>query len=681
MYQLGVDTGGTFTDFVAFDAAAGETITFKRPSSPDHPAEVVAEGLVYLERHHGVAPERIARLVFGTTVATNALLERKGARVGLLTTEGARDTLEIQRMWRQRLFDLYLRKPEPFVARRDRFEVAERVSADGAPVVPLSQEAAAALAERVGGHYEAIAVCLLFSFLTPEHERQLRDAIHASTPEAFVTLSSDVSPEFREYERTSTTVMNAYVMPKIDRLMEQLGQLMREAGYPGPIGIMQSNGGFMTVETARRFPVNTLLSGPAGGVVGAMEVARKAGLDNVIAMDMGGTSLDVSVMTDGALDLAPESEMAGFPVRVPQVNVHTIGAGGGSIARMVQGVLKVGPDSAGADPGPACYGRGGDAPTSTDAAATLGYIDPQFFAGGAVALDLDAGQRVIAETLAEPLQTDAAGAAFAVVRVQVANMVNGIRAVTVERGQDPRAFALLSFGGAGALYAGFVAEELGIERIIVPINAGVLSAFGMLLSDVKHTKTTSRLMAAEEGAGDAVEDLFAQLESDLKQMLLGEGVSAAGISMERSCEARYRGQAYEVGVPTEAGTSVAALVERFHKAHARLYGHASRGEPVEFVNFRVVAHGETEKARIAAAGDPGGATPLPPPACHRSAYFGPAFGWRRCPVHDRARLRPGMEATGPLLVADDNATTVVLPEHRVHVDAFGNLIITVSQQG
>lgn len=681
MYQLGVDTGGTFTDFVAVNKATGATVTFKLPSSPDDPASVVAAGFERLSRDHGIAATEIERFVFGTTVATNALLERKGARVALLTTEGARDVLEIQRMWRQRLFDLYLRKPEPLVARRDRYEVPERIAANGEVVRALTEEDAEKLADIATGDYEAIAVCLLFSFVAPEHEHRLRDAILRRAPDTHVSLSSEISPEFREYERTSTTVMNAYVMPKIDWLMSRLDTSTRAKGYQGPIGIMQSNGGIMSVETAQRVPVNTLLSGPAGGVVGAMQMARVAGLKNVVAMDMGGTSLDVSVVTDGEVELTPESYMGGLPIKVPQISVHTIGAGGGSIARIVQGVLKVGPESAGADPGPACYGLGGREPTSTDAAAAVGYIDPGFFAGGAVKIDIDKGREVIAEHLQDALGMNVAEAAFSIIEVQVANMVNGIRSVTVEKGRDPREFALLSFGGAGALYAGLVAEALGMRQILVPVNAGVMSAHGMLLTDVKHTQSTTRLLQAESGIRDEVVHIFEALESALTKTMALEGVSAEHVFMERRCEARYRGQAYEVSVEMAEDLSIPDLVEAFHLAHAELYGHSAPEEAVELVNFRVTAIGEVAKPEIAEL--PGGEqhTRGPAPASVRQAYFGPRSDWQECLVYDRAVLPPGTRLTGPALVADSNATTVVYPGHELRVDRFGSLLITVPQQG
>ena len=451
MYYLGVDTGGTFTDFVALNARTGEIATFKVPSVPEDPARAVRAGIERLRDACGIDPSRIGRFIFGTTVATNAVLEHKGARTALVATRGTRDVIEIQRLWRSHLFDLYIRKPPPLVPRRWRFEADERIGACGEIVTPLTGEEAARVANLIAeGGFESVAVCGLFSFLNPAHERRLRDAIAAAAPDVPVSISSEVSPEFREYERATTTVMNAYVMPRIDGLASRLEAVVGESGCGGQVRIMQSNGGLMSVATTRRHPVRTLLSGPAGGVVGAVGVAHSAGLGDVIAMDMGGTSLDISLVRGGEIALSTEGRVGDYPVQVPQVDVHTIGAGGGSIARVIRGALKVGPESAGADPGPVCYGKGGMQPTSTDAAVTLGYIDPRRSSRAARCAWTwmpRAGRS--RRHVGEPLGMDAAEAALAIVRVQVAEMVIGIRAVSVERGWDPRDFTLLPVRGRG----------------------------------------------------------------------------------------------------------------------------------------------------------------------------------------------------------------------------------------
>ena len=681
MHYLGVDTGGTFTDFVALNARTGGIATFKVPSVPEDPARAVLAGVERLRDRHGVDPARIGRFIFGTTVATNAVLERKGARTALVATRGTRDVIEIQRLWRSHLFDLYIRKPPPLVPRRRRFEVDERIGARGEVVTALTEEEAGRIAERIAeGGFEAVAVCGLFSFLNPSHERKLRDAIVAAAPDTLVCVSCDVSPEFREYERATTTVMNAYVMPRIERLVQRMQTLVGEVGCPCQVRIMQSNGGLMSVAATRSHPVRTLLSGPAGGVVGAVGVARAAGLDDIIAMDMGGTSLDVCLVRGGEITLSTEGRVGAYPVQVPQVDVHTIGAGGGSIARVVRGALKVGPDSAGADPGPVCYGKGGVQPTSTDAAVTLGYIDPAYFAGGEMRLDVNAARHAVEERVGRPLEMDAAEAALAIVRVQVAEMVIGIRAVSVERGWDARDFALLPFGGAGALYAGLVAEELGIARIFVPIEPGVLSALGMLLTDVKYTDVVTRLMDTDTASAAAFGEIFEALERNLHRELSGEWMEADAIRFERSCDMRYRGQAYEINVPVPedaADRLVAAMTDAFDALHRSLYGQAAEGDPVEFVNYRVTGIGAIRKPELRPC-EAGSRRPAPKGV--RRACF-PVAGWIETPVFERAGLGPGAVLSGPALIEEPGATAVLFPGHRLDVDRLGNMTIEVTACG
>ena len=681
MFGLGVDTGGTFTDFVALNSRTGEIATFKVPSVPEDPAQAVLAGVERLRDRYGVDPSRIGRFIFGTTVATNAVIERRGARTALVATKGTRDVIEIQRLWRSRLFDLYIRKPPPLVPRRWRFEADERIGARGEVVTALTDEEAGRIAALIAeGGFDAVAVCGLFSFLNSVHERRLRDAIAAAAPDALVSISSEVSPEFREYERATTTVMNAYVMPRIDRLAGRLEALAGEIGGAGRIRIMQSNGGLMSVAAARSHPVRTLLSGPAAGVVGAVGVAKAAGLDDIIAMDMGGTSLDICLVRGGEIALSSEGRVGAYPVQVPQVDVHTIGAGGGSIARVVRGTLKVGPESAGADPGPVCYGKGGLHATSTDAAVMLGYIDPAGFAGGEMGLDADAARRAIEEHVGGPLGMDAAEAALAIVRIQVAEMVIGIRAVSVERGRDPRDFALLPFGGAGSLYAGLVAEDLDIGRIFVPIEPGVLSALGMLLTDVKHTSVVTRLMDTDTATAAAFEGIFKTLQRKLHRELSGEGMGADAIRFERSCDMRYRGQAYEINVPVPevaADKLVAAMTDAFHVRHRSLYAQAAEGDPVEFVNYRVTGIGVIRKPELKPRED-GARRVLPRGA--RWACF-PHTGWIETPVFERVGLAPGTELSGPALVDEPGATVVLFPGHGLKVDRLGNMTVRVGSRG
>lgn len=678
MYYLGVDTGGTFTDFVALDAESGEIATFKVPSVPEDPARAVLAGVERLRDRHGVEPSQIGRFIFGTTVATNSVLELKGAKTALVATKGTRDVIEIQRLWRSHLFDLYIQKPPPLVPRRWRFEADERIDAQGEAITPLTDAEAERIADLIaGGDFEAVAVCGLFSFLNPAHERKLRDAILAAKPDALVSISSDVSPEFREFERATTTVMNAYVMPRIDHLANRLETLLKEIGCACQLRIIQSNGGLMNVATTRSHPVRTLLSGPAGGVVGAVGVAKAAGFDDIIAMDMGGTSLDICLARGGQVTLSTEGQVGAYPVQVPQVNVHTIGAGGGSLARVIRGALKVGPESAGADPGPVCYGKGGEEPTSTDAAVTLGYIDPDYFVGGEMSLDVEGARRAVETHVGAPLGMDAAEAALSIVRVQVANMVTGIRAVSVERGWDPRDFALLPFGGAGSLYAGLIAEDLGISHIFVPIQPGVLSALGMLLTDIKYTDVVTRLMDTETASAETFEEIYAGLEANLQKELSGEGMAAGAIRFDRTCDMRYRGQAYEINVPLPDAAPdalVEAMADAFHALHRSLYGQAAEGDPVEFVNYRVTGVGVMKKPDLKPLDGKANGESAPKGA--RRAYF-PGIGWAETPTYERSTLAPGATIAGPALVEEAGATVVLFPGHDLTVDGFGNMTIKV----
>ena len=682
MHYLGVDTGGTFTDFVALDAGSGDVVTFKVPSMPADPARAIVAGLERLRDRHGVEPEDIGRFIFGTTVATNSILELKGANTALVTTLGTRDVIEIQRLWRHHLFDLYIQKRPPLVPRRARIEVDERVGADGGVVRELSDAEAARIAGIIAdGGYDSVAISLIFAFLAPDHERRLRAAILARCPGMHVSISSDVSPEFREYERSCTTVMNAYVMPAIHRLVERLEGMLAEAGCGAELRIIQSNGGLMNAAKTRAHPVHTLLSGPAGGVVGAAGIAGPAGHDDIITMDMGGTSLDICLIQGGDVTLSSEGQVGGFPVQVPQVNVHTIGAGGGSIARVIRGALKVGPESAGAEPGPVCYGRGGAEPTSTDAAVALGFIDPDYFVGGEMTLDVEGAKTAVAEKVGVPLGLAAAEAAMAIVRVQTANMATGIRAVSVQQGLDPRGFTLLPFGGAGALYAGLIAAELGIGRILVPVQPSVLSALGMLLTDVKYTEVATRLVGEEDVSGAVLTEIYGGLEDRLTAALAGEGIAGADVALERSCDMRYRGQAYEINVPVSGGAlddaAASALVIRFHDRHEALYGQAARDEPVELVNYRVTGLGVMQKPELKplVGGDGDGGPPTPKGV--RAAYFGTAAGWRDCPVFERTALSPGATLDGPAIVEEAGATIILYPGHGLEVDGYGNLIIAV----
>ncbi|MGF7161577.1 N-methylhydantoinase A [Rhodoligotrophos appendicifer] len=679
MYYLGVDTGGTFTDFVLFDHSTASISTFKIRSTPHDPGEAVERGLERLKDEYGVTGENLARLIFGTTVATNAVLEGRGAKTALVATQGTRDVLEIQRQWRHRLFDLYLTKPAPLAARRHRVEIAERVTASGDIHVALTDDAIDGLVDRLSAMaVESVAVSLLFSFLRPDHERRIAKAISTRLPHLHVSISSEISPEFREYERSATTVMNAYTMPKIHALAMRLEQALERFGFRGQFAIVQSNGGVMSLAKARSHPVNTLLSGPAAGVVAAAALGRLGGVDTVLGFDVGGTSTDIALVEDGEVRLSAEGGIGGYPVKVPQVRVHTIGAGGGSIARPELGLLKVGPQSAGAMPGPVAYGNGGTEPTGTDAAVALGYIDPAYFLGGEMALDREAARHAIAEKVAGPLKLGIDAAALAIIKVQVANIVSGIRKVSVDVGKDPRGFALMPFGGAGGIYAGAVAVEAGMSQIILPPHASVLSALGMLLTDIRHDRVKTRLMALAETEPATLASIFDGLKIDAAGDLERDQIDESRVAYEFSCDMRYEGQAYEINVrlPVEGAQpriEMPSLRQSFDHEHERLYGQCSPSEPVEIVNLRLGAIGRVEKASLPRLPASDGRAPAP--RTSRSMLFDEVTGWIDCPVYDRDGLAPGMRLVGPAVIEDRGASIPLLPDHEATVDDWGIIFI------
>lgn len=685
MYYLGVDTGGTFTDFVLFGRSSRQIRTLKTRSVPADPAAAVDAGLKRLHREFGVGANLIERFIFGTTVATNAVLEQKGAAVALLTTRGMRDVLEIQRQWRSRLFDLYLQKPPPLALRRHRIEVEERVLASGEVLAALTDaeiERCISVLSRL--QIDAIAIAFLFSFLRPDHELRMAAAIRNSLPHLRVATSFETSPEFREYERTATTVMNAYTMPKMDALVTRLEEVLRRSGFSGTFGIIQSNGGIMSITKAKRYAVNTLLSGPAGGVVGATAVARYSQIGSFVGFDVGGTSTDITLVENGEVRLWPVGAIAGYPVRVPQVGVHTIGAGGGSIARPVLGMLKVGPQSAGANPGPACYGMGGTEPTGTDAALALGWIDPDYFVGGEIRLDRTLAERAIAEKIAAPLGLDSELAALSIIEVQVSNIVAGIRKVSVEVGKDPREFDLLPFGGAGGIYAGLVAREAGMRRIVLPRYPSVLSALGMLMTDIRHDAVTTRLARLDMLDSKAVAGIFSELTESATATLARDGLRREHISFIFSCDLRYVGQAYEINVPVEPPPTleIGSLRAAFDAEHKRLYGQCSEKEPVEVVSYRVGAVARVEKAEL---------HPLPRqmrgharPRADRRILLERDIGWIDAPVYERDSLAPGDGFAGPAIVEDRGSSFVLRPGHLLNVDLYGNILVdlpTGQEQG
>ena len=682
-WLIGVDVGGTFTDFFAFDDETRTVRLYKRPSTPENPAAAIAEGLREMCREFGIAPREVARVCHGTTVATNALIQRRGGKVAVITTKGFRDLLEIGRQTRPHMYSLQLDHPEALVPRQRRFEVEERITAGPRVLTPLEPDslARAVNAVRASGA-EACAVCLLFSFLDATHERAVGEALARTGNGLYVSLSSEVQPEFREYERFSTAVLNAYLQPVVARYVSFLESELAREMAAAKVGIYQSSGGLMSPATARKFPIRTALSGPAAGAVGAIHAARRAKRPNIITLDMGGTSADIALIRNYEADVRFDRDVAGFPVRLPMVDIHTIGAGGGSIAWFDRdGLLKVGPLSAGADPGPACYGRGGGEATVTDANLVLGRLSERGLIGGRMRLDRAAAEAALAP-LAKRLGYSVERVARGIVEIVVANMVRAICTVSVERGHDPREYSLLPFGGAGPLHASEVARSLRIHQIVVPPAPGILCAQGLIVSDLKEDFVRSLRIPVADAHLPAIRTHMAELAGDAERWFEAERASAGARALHLSLDMRYVGQNFELRVPigrAAAGRlppmpSAAGLRRRFYTVHARHYGFHSDADPVEIINIRLTASAALSRLRERRA--TGRDRHAAAASEHRLVWFG---GGRpvRTPVHERAALAAGRRLAGPAIIEQLDSTTVLYPGDRLRVDDALNLCIEV----
>jgi len=657
---LGVDTGGTFTDMVLL--REGRPVVHKVLSTPDDPSRAILAGLAQL----GVE-QQIGVFVHGSTVATNAVLEHKGAKTGLITTQGFRDVLEIGRQTRPKLYDLRVQKVPPLVPRSLRVEVLERLNERGEVLTPLDEDSIHLALETLrSADIEAVAISLLFSFANPDHEQRVAHAARAMG--LYVSTSCEVLPEFREYERTSTVVLNSYVGPLIDRYLERLEQRLPTHTM---LRIMQSNGGSISGAMARREAARTLLSGPAAGVVGAAYVAQASGIDKVITIDIGGTSTDVALV-DGAITETTDGNVGGYPSKLPMIDIHTVGAGGGSIAWFdLGGAFRVGPRSAGANPGPVAYGQGGEEVTVTDAHVVLGRLIPDAFLGGDMRLDVEGAKGTMSK-LAQRLNTSLEEAALGVIRIANVNMEAAIRVISVERGSDPRHFALVAFGGAGPLHACELAAALRIPRVLIPTTPGVLSALGMLVADTLKDYVRTVMIAAEE-ASEVIASVLADLEQQGRHDLDSEGIPPEKMIIERLLDLRYVGQSYELIVPFE--DDIVKAIDGFHALHEQRFGYSDPHEHVQVVSVRLKARGlvdrpELERQEVTPDAD------IIPIATRRVIFAG-ANGpvARDTPLYDRASLHPGGLLMGPAIITQYDTTTVVPPEWRVQVDAVSNLVI------
>ena len=680
MYRIGVDVGGTFTDFTLLDENAGKLHYHKTPSTPSEPSEAVEIGLSKLIETHNIDPSEIGYLGHGTTVALNMLLERRAPTIGLLTTKGFRDVLEIARQIRSHLYDYEITRPEPLARRAHRIEIPERIAVDGRVLTPLDLGSVEAAALQLrDARITSVAICFLHAYQFPEHEQQASDIVRRILPDAFVSLSSEVLSEFREYERTSTTAVNTYVGPRMKAYIGKLEDRIADFGIERSPYIIHSNGGLLTIEAAATFPVRTCLSGPAAGVVGAAAVAKAAEQPDVLAFDVGGTSTDVSLVLNGRPLFTSERTVAGHPVKSPAIDVNAIGAGGGSIAWIDGGgALKVGPHSAGADPGPVAYGRGGEEVTLTDANIALGRLNPGALLGGRMAMDADAARRAIEDKIAKPLGLSIEDAAIGIIRVAASGIARAIRSVASAKGHNPAEFALFAYGGAGPLLASNVNDEVGCGRILIPREPGTLCARGILLSDLTFDFVRTILRRAEEDGWRRVQAAFATLEAQAEEWLAMDDVPIEARSFRRYVEARYEGQSFEVRVEFNCPVSEVSLetfVNAFHAEHKAQYSYDIQERNVEIVNCRLEAVGETPKPPMQSAED-GGDNPAG--IGKRRVHFGANVGWLEATVYDRSKLSPGDEIPGPVIVEEMSSTSVIPPTYRITVDKIGNLVLEPS---
>jgi N-methylhydantoinase A len=698
-FRLAIDVGGTFTDLVAADES-GRVVFAKAPTTPDDPSRGVMDGLQRLAGELGLARREdllaaTGWLVHGTTVATNALVERKGARVGLLTTEGHRDVLEMREGLKHDRYNLRMPPPEPLVPRVRRLGVRERIGPDGAVAVPLHPASLRAAVRRLARErVEAVAVCYLHAYRNPAHERETEAAVARALPEAYRSVSSDVLPQIKEYERVCTTVVNAYVGPTLARYLHALAGRLRDAGYTREILIMQSHGGVGTVADAVRLAAGAILSGPAGGIAGGRHCARLLGAGNVLTFDMGGTSTDIALLEGGEPALAGGRVVGGHMVALPSLDIHTLGAGGGSIARVdAAGILHVGPQSAGAVPGPACYGRGGDAATVTDANLILGLLDPGRFLGGRAALHRAPAEAAVGR-IAGRLGGSVLEAAEGIHRVVTTTMAEGIRRVSVRRGVDPRAFVLLAFGGAAGLHITQVARQLDIARVVVPRAASVLSAWGMLATDLRYELVRTHVADIRTIGAAGLRALFAEIEAEGRRRV--DGAFPGTVTLRRSAEMRYGEQIFEVSVPLDdvdmdAPDLIDQVVARFRRRHEALYTYSAGDQDVVLVNARLAVVGALPAAppddavaepgpvgQTGLAGQTGQTGQAAPRAARRRIYMG---GFVEAPVYEWETLRPGFALGGPAIVESATTTVVLWPHDRAQVTPRGWLDITVTAAG
>jgi N-methylhydantoinase A len=674
--RVGIDVGGTFTDVTAFDEDAGELVAIRKyVSNPAQPAAVMEEITRDLAEDFGA--DSVSLILHGSTAALNTMLEGKGARVGLITTRGFRDVYEIARQWRgEEVYNIFAPPPKMLLTRERIHDVRERMDFSGAVIEPLDRdEVARAVRRLVADGVEAIAVCFLFAYANPAHEKEAEKIIRDIAPGLYVSLSHEVNPEWREYERTASTVANGYIGPPVSRYLRELETLSLKRFPRSRALMMKSDGGAASARKQSQTPIQTVLSGPVAGVIGGRHLGDVKGIANIITFDTGGTSSDMAVLPGRPL-FKSEVHVARHPLRTHTVDIETIGAGGGSIASVQLGALKVGPQSAGANPGPACYARGGSEPTLTDALVVLGHLNPVALLEGAMPISAAMAEVAVTSHVADPLDLSTVEAAWGVLTVLATNVMTAMRTITVERGYDPREFTLVPFGGMGPTIAGRIIAELGIGRILIPRDPGTFSAYGMLVTDVHQTRSLTRITRLDGAAPHELEAIFADMEQAALADLLHEQFARERLQTLRNVGMRYRGQSYEVSVPVATlrdGADIAALTERFHEAHRRRYGHMAQAEAVEIVNFQVTAVGVIPKPQFKRFDAPKAAQQQPPHE-RRIAYFDGSEAIE-VPVYRRTALAPGAAVEGPAVIEEKTSTTVLYPGQRAEVDEYLNIEI------
>jgi len=679
-YSLGIDTGGTHTDFILMDRESGRVWTAKVPTTSADPLKGIMHGIDRVLAISGQEVAGLDELVYGTTLVTNMLVQREKVNTGLMTTKGFRDVLEIGRAYRSsNIYDIQMEPPPPLVSRDLRLEVTERISFQGQVLEELDEENCRAVVRKLKSRgVETIAVCLLHSYINPSHEQRIKTIIAEEYPDAYISLSCEINPVFREYERTSTTVLNAYVTPQMVEHLDEFEMQVSQRGLRSWLYTMQANGGKSSFAAARKCPVNVTNSGPVAGAIAGAYVAHITGFPNAITLDMGGTSCDVALIDGDSPKFAAESNVEGYPVQISTIDLSIVGAGGGSVAWLDSGGgLRVGPRSAGADPGPACYMQGGIEPTVTDANLITDRLNPGYFLGGEKTLDREASKRAIDTFVAQPLGMTTLEASLGILQVANAKMIRAIKLMSVERGYDPHDFVLIAFGGAGPLHATQLAEELEIPVVIVPPFPGNTSALGLVMADMRYDYVATQIQNLEDVDPALSEKTLVALETQAHNQLSQEGIPAEGQCLERSFDLRYFGQSHELNIPVDGQLLAPKAMHRigraFHTAHRRIHGHAMEGDPVEVVNYRVSAVGTSPKPDLSIQLN-GNQDAI---KGRRNVFF--ESGHLHSLIYERHFLKPGYQIDGPAVIEQAASTTVLCPHQSARVDAHGNLIITLSE--